>query len=211
VSTSCTGTGDEHFAFDPDANGRWYIGIDDGETGGGQYMLSAFRLNCGDNMEIHGEGCDDGNLNDGDGCDRHCRVEVSEARAMEIEPNDNHIEANALVMPASNELIFTGVIAGPGACTYADTFAVTLPDQADLQVDALNADGTACASGSLTPYDLSLENSAGETVLANMEDTSGCSIIRATNQEGGTYFVRVSIAAETDTPSNYRLRVRVLP
>lgn len=211
VSTACEGTGDEHFAFVADADGRWYIGIDDGVTGGGQYMLSAFRPVCGDGEKTHGEACDDGNLINGDRCDRRCRLELSEARTMEVEPNDNRVESNALRLPASNDLTITGSIGGPGACTYADVFAVSLPDMGDLHVDALNSDDSACASGSLTPFNLSLENSAGEVVLANMEDSSGCAIIRATNQASGEYFVRVSVPAETSLPASYRLHVQVLP
>lgn len=212
VSSTCGAGGAEHFAFDPSAAGRWYLGIDDLESGPGHYTLSAYRLNCGDNTKLHGEGCDDGNMVDGDGCDRHCRYELSSSRSMESEPNDNHIEANSLILPASGELVITGGVAPSDyICTDNDTFAISLADGADLAVDLLQQDLTPCANGSLTPFDLSLENAAGETVLAGMEDSSGCKILQAPDQAGGLYFLRVSLPPTATMASTYRLRVRVTP
>lgn len=211
VSTSCSGGDDEHFAFEANADGRWYIGIDDGVAGGGRYRLEAYRLVCGDDVETHGEGCDDGNQLDGDGCDRKCRVELSELRQAEFEPNDNRIEANAVRLPQSNELEITGNIGGRGACTYADVFAINVPEQGDLEIDALNDDSTPCESGSTTMFDLVLENGRGETVIAGMRDGNGCSILHRANLGSGEYFVRVQVPTETDVPQPYRLRFRVLP
>jgi cysteine-rich repeat protein len=211
VSTSCTGGSDEHFAFEANANGRWYIGIDDGAAGGGRYRLEAYRLVCGDGTESHGEGCDDSNVLGGDGCDRKCRIELSTLRTAEFEPNDNRVEANAILLPAENELEITGDIGGTGACTYADVFAVTVPEMGDLEIDALNDDGTPCAVGASTMFDLVLQNGSGETVVSGMRDGNGCAIMHRANLASGEYFVRVQVPAETTVPEQYRLRFRVLP
>lgn len=211
VSASCTGAGDEHFAFVADSPGRWFIGIDDGASGGGQYTLEAFRPTCGMNGPEHGEGCDDGNRVDGDGCDRDCRRELSTERAAEFEPNDNVAEANALLLTAGNELEITGSIGGMGACTYFDMFSIRVPAGGDLEVDALQADGSPCPSRSFTPYQLALIGSDQEVLSMNMQDTNFCSIVRATNLEAGQYYVRVAIPTETSAPADYRLRFRLNP
>jgi cysteine-rich repeat protein len=211
VSAVCTGSGDEHFAFEANANGRWFIGVDDGMMGGSDYTLEAYRPTCRDGRPEHGEGCDDGNMIDGDGCDRNCRRELSEMAAVEIEPNDNRREANVLRLPASNALTVSGNIGGPGTCVYADTFGVNVPAGASLEVDALNPDGTACASGSLTPFQLSLQNSAGGNVSMNMRDATGCAIVRATGLTAGVYFVRLAVPTETTIAADYNLRIRIVP
>jgi cysteine-rich repeat protein len=211
VSAACSGGQDEHFAFIADAPGLWYIGIDDSMTGGGRYSLSAYRPDCGNNEEEHGEGCDDGNATDGDGCDRRCRTELSETSTMEQEPNDNTVEANALRMPVSNVLDVTGNIGGPGACTYADVFAVSVPANGDVNVDALNTDGTACTSSALTPFRFALESSSRTIVESGSTDANGCAVVRATNLAEGTYFVRVEIITELGTAANYRMRTALLP
>lgn len=210
VSAVCTGRDDEHFAFEPSASGRWFIGIDDSVSGGGQYLLEAFKPVCGDGVSDHGEACDDGNRVDGDGCDRMCRIELSQDRTVEVEPNDNRREANVLRLPASNELTIGGSIGGPGACIYADVFALNVPDGAQLLVDALNPDDSACASRALTPFSLALQTSSGSVVSENMEDANNCSVVRATGLVAGQYFVRVRVPEATAIAADYRLRFRVV-
>lgn len=102
VSSACDGLGDEHVGLVLPSDGLWYVGVDDAALGGGLYTLSATRSICGDRVEAHGEGCDDGNLAGGDGCDARCRVELSVARTNELEPNDDRMSANALGMRAPN-------------------------------------------------------------------------------------------------------------
>ncbi|HEY8429394.1 MAG TPA: hypothetical protein VIL20_13505 [Sandaracinaceae bacterium] len=211
VSAMCTGeTGEEHFAFVADHDGRWYIGIDDSTPGGGRYVLQAYRPVCGDGVEEHGEACDDGDRDDRDGCDRHCRYELSEARTIEREPNDNAIEANALIMPASNVLEITGNIGG-GTCLYHDVFAVTVPDQGDLLVESLDPNGSSpCVDGSTTPFEMLLEDARGQRVVSSETDPNGCTILRARDRAGGEYFVHVYV----DDPSivtAYRLRFSIQP
>ncbi|MCZ7685618.1 MAG: hypothetical protein M5U28_45310 [Sandaracinaceae bacterium] len=211
VSSQCAGTSDEHFAFVAGADGRWFIGIDDAETGGGQYFLGAYRPVCGDNTDDHGEACDDGNVADGDGCDRRCRVELSDLRTTEMEENNNRVEANAIRLPASNTLDISGTIGGPGQCTYPDVFAISVPADGDLSVDGRQMDGSACTGGATTPFLLALENSRGETVQSRMTDGVGCAVIRGVDLPMGEYFVRVFVDAETAIAADYRLRFALTP
>lgn len=210
VSTACVGSGDEHFAFEGNAPGIWYVGVDDSAPGGGLYKLDIYRPRCGDGQELHGEACE---KELSEGCDDRCRVELSTLRSGEQEPNDNRVEANALVFPAANELVISGDIGGEAACTYDDVFALTVPDMGDIEIHALQSDGaTPCASSSTTPFDLALEDAAGRTVVENRTDTTtGCALIEASDLPGGTYFVRLGITVETLEVALYYLRFRVLP
>ncbi len=211
VSLSCSDGGDEHFTMVADADGRYFLGIDDGVSGGGRYLLDAIRLVCGDGTEVHGEACDDGNLDDGDGCDHRCQREITVDNPEEREANDDIVSANALVLPDTGELIVSGAIGGPGTCLYGDYFSLDVPEGATIEVDVVDADGAVCSSGALTPFDLSLADAAGELVVNAQTDASGCSQIRASALPGGHYTIEVGLGAETDTVILYRLRVRVTP
>ncbi len=75
-SNRCSASmGDEHFAFIAPTTGIYYVGIDDGNAGGGRYRLQALRPVCGNALMTggsneHGEACDDGShCEDGTACD----------------------------------------------------------------------------------------------------------------------------------------------
>jgi cysteine-rich repeat protein len=212
ASDVCAESGDEHFAFVADEPGRWYLGIDDRQTGGSRYLLDALHPTCGEDGREHGEACDDGNSTDGDGCNRRCQREVTESLPNEVEPNDNPNEANMLVMPLSGELTVLGNIGGPGGCRYSDTFAIDVPPNAHVEVDVLTTGGAVCTDAALTnSYQLSLRNSASMDVVAPMTDANGCAIVRSNALAGGLYFLTATLPGETTSIAPYRLRVRVVP
>src|SRR5690606_10315396 len=91
ISDACAGNRDEHFAFIPNSDGRWYIGIDDTNPGGGKYVLDAIRPVCGDGVPDHGESCDGQ-----EGCGPDCRWILNSSAVNERLPNDNIIEANTV-------------------------------------------------------------------------------------------------------------------
>lgn len=191
-SDQCQGGGDEHFAFVAPTDGRWYLGIDDRNAGGGRYLLEAVRLLCGDGVKVHGEACD-GTTN----CSRNCREVLSDTRPAEQIPNDNEIEANEIDFPASGEITISGSIGGD-LCIYPDvyTFAV---DTADTTLTAriLKSDGSACDNPSLTPFDIVLRTAAGEERAGGMTNSStGCSELTVTGLASGTYLLYL----EHDTP-----------
>lgn len=208
-SNSCDLEGDEHFAFVADEDTRFYLGVDDEAEGAAEYTLSAFRPVCGDGDRAHGEGCDTSPV-EGHDCGSDCRLELTETGNTETEPNDNTIEANTLLLPASNEMIFSGSVGGPGACLYPDVFAISVPANGDLQVDALDAGDTPCTSSALTPYRFNVQNAAG-TLTLGTTDGNGCSIFRGTNLPAGRYFIRLDLPAATSVPASYRVRARILP
>jgi hypothetical protein len=165
-SNRCAGTGDEHFAFVASTTGRYYLGIDDVNPGGGHYLLQALRPTCGNGTKEHGESCDDGShcadgttpcttgdpsvcqdIGDGqcaprshDGCDRDCRQELPSSGGFEAESNDNLVEANVLRtdLPGQSTFIVNGAVGGPSDC-YPDVFAVFLQQGQELRVTALES------------------------------------------------------------------------
>ncbi|MCB9592337.1 MAG: hypothetical protein H6719_06365 [Sandaracinaceae bacterium] len=208
-SNSCLGGGDEHFAFVAPEDGIWYLGIDDANPGGGVYQIEAIRLQCGDGMKVHGEACDGSAT-----CSSSCQEILSETRPNEVEANDNPIEANFVEIPsATNEITLSGNIGG-GTCTYPDVFDFRIgDDNSALTVDILKSDGTVCDNASLTPFNIILRSSAGETRAGPMTDpVTGCAQLRVTGLSAAAYYVYL----EHDAPIEdrivpYQVRLRVTP
>ncbi len=207
-SDACTGGGDEHFAFVAPADGIWFLGIDDANPGGGAYQLSAFRLQCGDGMTVHGEACDGPAT-----CNSACQEILSETRPGEIEANDNPIEANFIEVPAANEVTVSGNIGG-GTCTYPDVYNVRIDDTgADLSVSILKTDGTPCDNATLTPFDIVLRNTAGEVRAGPMTDpVTGCAELVVADLSAAAYFLYL----EHDEPIEdrvvaYQLHIEITP
>jgi cysteine-rich repeat protein len=215
ISDQCDGASDEHFAFQAPTAGTWYLGVDDRNTGGARYVLTAIRPTCGDAVVTmpgeshpqHGEACDDGNRVNGDGCDSNCRREITDSMEVNEQiPNDNQVEANHLILPASNTLIVTGDIAGDDC--YPDVFVVDVPTGGhNLDVVALNAAYAACASPG-TNWTLELRNAANMRVTG-MVDAMGCPVISRTGLAAGQYFIwlKANDYHDADTPYHFRVTI----
>lgn len=206
-SDQCRGPGDEHFAFVAPSDGRFYLGIDDRNPGGGVYLIEAIKLACGDGMRVHGEACDGTTT-----CNSACREILSDTRPTEQIPDDNEIEGNFVQMPASNEIIISGTIGGD-LCVYPDVFNFSVPaGLTNLQVDVLKTDMTVCDNGSYTPYEIVLKSPGGGVrAAAQTNATSGCAELRVSGLSAANYFIYVQHAEPLDRPYNYSLRIRLTP
>lgn len=186
-SQACQGNqSDEHFAFKPDAEGLWYIGIDDGNAGGGRYLLDAIRPQCGNDIAEHGESCDGQ-----DNC-RDCRWVLNAENLNERIPNDNFEEANFIEFPPSNTLTILGDVGGAANCIYPDVYNFNVPDGgATIEVNVLNGAGEQCTTSTEAPFQLELLNAAG-TSRDDGVGGGGCPQIESTNLPSGSYFVRLT-------------------
>lgn len=208
LSNSCTAANDEHFAFIAPAEGRWYIGIDDGNEGSGRYLLDAIKLDCGDGTTQHGEGCDGGEL-----CTSECRRIMNEESRLEYFGfHDNFLEAFEVQLPApDNQLEIQGDMGGAATCNYPDIYTLVVPDGFGLQVVANDESSTRCMTAATAPFSLDLLNAAG-TGRGGGEDANGCPIIDETSVPPGRYFVRLTDERlDRGSVFNYRLFFRLVP
>jgi cysteine-rich repeat protein len=207
ASDVCGSDTDEHLSFVAPSAGAYLVGIDGKVPGGFPYQLLAIRPMCGNGgMPEHSEGCDDGNLADGDGCDARCRSEVGAAAPTEKEPNDEFTSANVLALQLGAEpLNLTGQI---GSSCDADMFVLTIAERARLEVSWLDAAGAACAA-ELAGSKLEVLAADGLSVLRTASASASMACPRFGDADGlvldpGTYHLR---ASAPDVRANYRLAV----
>jgi cysteine-rich repeat protein len=129
----------ERFSFRPRAAGEYLLGID-GRGAAGDVDLYVVRSQCGNGVVERGEACDDGNLDDRDGCDSDCRAELSSGER-EQEPNDRAETANAIV-GGRRPTRLAGSLGGP--CD-ADSFVVDVPEGGAITAVLGTGAGGACA------------------------------------------------------------------
>jgi hypothetical protein len=158
--------GDEHFAFVAPTSGIYYVGIDDGNAGGGRYRLQALRPVCGNALATggsneHGEACDDGShCANGLACDPQASENVcigigdGQCRARSGDGCDDKCRleltvsgatetgANDNIIEASlmtqNPFVIGGGIGGTFDC-YPDVYAVRVTQGQSVSVSALQA------------------------------------------------------------------------
>ncbi len=147
--------------------------------------LSMERAICGDGVLQLEEGCDDANLDPGDGCDARCRREID---AEEREPNNVSASANVVSLDTD-----TTEVGGVIARCEDDYFVIQLDDAVAIT--------STCDPGGL---ELTLFGADGRSVRADSEPSGSCSSLSATGLIPGPYFVRVH-ANET---TMYTLRIQ---
>jgi hypothetical protein len=199
----CDTAGDEHFGFQFNESGRWYIGIDDGNAGGGVYTLGAYRPTCnGTAPAEHGESCDGE-----EGCTEDCRRVIDEESVTESGFSFNVQEANLIRLPAGNELTFEGDVGGFEGCAYPDVFAIDIPMGATLTVEELGPDGSTCTGAGASSIQVAIQSRTG-MVRARSNAVNGCALVSSTFAAEGRFFLVVTDQrADTRAPYAYRLHV----
>lgn len=112
---------------------------------------------CGDSVTDAGEACDDGDAWGGDGCDPACAVE---AGPFEAEPNN--VAYNATVLSGD-------AVQGSLQDYDIDCFAITVDDNAFLDIELAGADGACDRAVTLSAYD-----TAGALFASAIGTTAAC-------------------------------------
>lgn len=193
----CGAGSDEHFTFIPRADGRHVVGFDSPDGDGFQGRILAFRTICGDGVKDHSENCDDGNTEDGDGCDAACRSELSGTRPSEIEVNDDLYAANRVMIGAGES---TSVRGSVDSLCEVDVYALDVPEGGSILASLTGSGGAACeaALDGITLELLELGPLGSDVLLtAAVPDGAVCPAIGAgdalaRNLAAGTYFLRVT-------------------
>lgn len=179
-------------------------------------MVMVMRPPCGNGMPNHGETCDDGNRNEQDGCDNSCRVELLSASSTEVEPNNDVIEANVVVLRGvTGEATVTGMLGGP--CD-SDRFAVQVPEGGSVIATVLGPAGSAC--GDMTPtLQLALTEPTEGGATLGMGVAGGAGGVYCPSIEAGVSFAaglsageyQIALQADHDAELfGYQLRIQVL-
>jgi len=149
----------------------------------------------------------------GDGCDERCHSELSAKVTGEVEPNDDCIGANVVLLdPAAPTLTVHGRLGG--RCDF-DTYSVRVPAGGAVQATLLDVTGAACAP--TTPaMSLTFLMPDGHTIAGVVKgsDGAGCPAIGAaqtfaTGLAEGTYYVRISTNADVATAFDYQLQLQL--
>jgi len=214
VRNACSmSDGDEHFAFRPPTSGTFFLGIDDGNPGGGVYRLQVIRPVCGNGLQEHGEPCD-GDDGADDTCTEDCHIRLSDISGTgqtTVPPgrhNDTAIEAMVIDLEGG-VLDINGTIL-PGDC-YPDVFSIAVAAGQTVSVTARNSSTmAACAAASEATYSLELQNATGIRIAGGV-DASGCPVINQVLAAAGVYYVRLDSTGDGTRPVNYTLQVQVTP
>ncbi len=209
----CSSSSDEHFAFVAATSGRWYLGIDDHNAGGGTYVLNAYHPTCRNAMVEHGEACDDGNDINTDACDNLCRKIIRQDGAQESIPNDNEVEANVLVFDVNSLLRIRGTVGGQVDC-YPDVYALNIPEQSRLAVTAIESFSgaeTPCDADTVAPFSITLRNRAGGQPISGGVDSNGCPVLNTAGLDAGEYLVTIDATEDLPQAALYWMRFELLP
>jgi cysteine-rich repeat protein len=155
---------------------------------------------CGNDTAELGEQCDDGNLDDGDGCSAAC---VAEGAVQEIEPNATSPEADATGIIVDGTTLLGGSI---GTVGDLDRFRVELAAAGFLRFESFTSVNDCLA---------------GQTMIVRVFDSVGTQIIADTSSFGiqscgaitfplpaGTFYVQVEENGNNALLPSYLLEVQ---
>lgn len=168
------------------------------DEGAYRIRISEREQVCGDAHRDEPEACDDGNLDDDDGCSAECELETTED-----EPNGSLEDATQLVRP------FFGNI---GSAKDRDFVQLDLDqDATQLRITVRDLGDGACDQTMDTV--LSLLDASGEELASDDDGGPGqCSAISVPDASSGTYYLVVSRLQDSGNESfPYALDVEIEP
>lgn len=200
---ACGAGANEHLSIvAPPSGGTYYLGVDSVAAGGFAGTLEIYRPICGNRVgPEHSENCDDGNTDDGDGCDSLCRTELSGALVEEAAVNDDFYSANH-VMVADG----TTVLGEIGGGCDVDVFAVDLVAGSTLTATMTGRGGTCPALAPEARLSILAPSGTLELRVATQE---ACPVLTHAITTSGTYFVRVTTVDNRASAFDYDLAFSV--
>jgi len=174
----------------------------------GNYELSIETVVCGDGILAPTEGCDDGNITDGDGCNAQCQWECDGED--EYEDDDSLAEATPLDGSTSIEDLFlcTTDLSEKAEGYYVDIFSIEISEGEFLEASLQGieeAEDCTDVSAEITLVD-SNGGDVGENSAGNKE--SDCPHIVSLPPEG-TYYIIVYGSHPQQAPHAYGLSVDI--
>lgn len=140
----------ENLAWVAPGPGAYYFGFDAKAYDIVQYtpMLSVDVTfpRCGDGVLDKAESCDDGNIDDGDGCASECLAELANGGEppIEVEPNNHYTTANVVRAEPGEIVTIKGHIGG--GCDN-DNYFLDVPEGGFARVKMLDGNGNECPPG----------------------------------------------------------------
>jgi len=199
---------DEHFTFAARRDGVYYLGIDDRTPGGGIYVLTANRVECGNGQSQHGKACD---YTTDESCDSECRIVLDDVNPRESsKAHDDFTVANVVAFPArgAKKVDVGGSIGGCEPDYY--TFNVAEGDTARI---TLLTDGLQpCTEPER--FQVELEDARAERLQAGTAtDGNTCPSVMREGLVEGRYYIRLADTSPqgAEIPFSYRLRIELNP
>ena len=199
---------DEHFTFAARRDGVYYLGIDDRAEGGGKYVFTASRIECGNGQSQHGKACD---FTAEDNCDNECRIVLDSVNPREsAKSHDDFTAANVVTFPetGAQRADVGGNIGGCEPDYY--TFNAAQGDSVRI---TLLTDGLAPCTGE-ERFALELQDARAERLQAGEpEGENSCPSLMRSDLVEGRYYVKLAdtLPLGAEVPFGYRLRIELNP
>lgn len=199
---------DEHFTFAARRDGVYYLGVDDRTPGGGIYVLTATRVECGNGQSQHGKACDSAT---DESCDSECRIMLDATNPRESsKAHDDFTVANVVVFPerGAKKVDVGGSI---GGCE-PDYYTFNAAEGDSVRITLLTDGLQPCSEPER--FSLELEDARAERLQAGTtsEDNTCPSIVREELVEGRYYLKLADTSPQgAEIPFSYRLRIELNP
>jgi hypothetical protein len=199
---------DEHFTFAARRDGIYYLGIDDRTPGGGKYVFTATRVECGNGQAQHGKACD---YTTDENCDSECRIVLDAVNPRESsKAHDDFTVANVVSFPRSGAKA-ADVGGNIGGCE-PDYYTFNASEGDTVRITLLTDALAPCTDPER--FTLELEDARAERLQAGVATgTNTCPSLTRAGLVEGRYYVKLADTAPdgAEVPFSYRLRIELNP
>ena len=204
----CSQGVDEHFTFAARRDGVYYLGIDDRTEGGGKYVFTANRVECGNGEGQHGKACD---YTTDEDCDNECRIVLDPINPSEsAKAHDDFTVANVVTFPEGGAKR-ADVGGGIGGCE-PDYYTFNAAEGDSVQITLLTDGLQPCTADER--FSLVLEDARAERLQAGAPSAGNtCPSIFREGLVEGRYYVKLAdtLPVGAELPFSYRLRIELNP